>query len=85
MCLLAQKSLFATSERQKRCHLQHLRCFADMRHLLTPARRESPWIKGFSFKPLIASELQGGLSWRLTARKGGGTGFDVGAYDWVRG
>lgn len=64
MCSLHQKSLFATSsERQKRCHLQHLWCFADMRHLLAPACRESPWIKGFSLKSLIASQLQGGLSW----------------------
>lgn len=85
MFLPPQKSLFATSERQKRCHLQHLWCFADMRHLFTPACRESPWIKGFSLKSLIASKLQGGLNWWLTARKGGGTGFDAGAYDWCAG
>lgn len=46
-----------------------------MRHLLAPACWESPWIKGFSLKSLIASKLQGGLSWRLTARMGGGTGL----------
>lgn len=74
-CVYSQKSLSAISETPKRCHLQHLWCFADMRHLLTPACRESPWIKGFSLKPPIASELQAGLSWRLTARMGGGTGF----------
>lgn len=48
--------------------------FADMRHLLAPARRESPWIKGLSFKSPTASELQGGLSWRITAKMGGGAG-----------
>lgn len=59
-----------------------------MRHLLTPACRESPGIKGFSLKTLIASKLQEGFKWRLTSWKGGETGFDAGAYDqcagWVR-
>lgn len=56
-----------------------------MRHLFTPACRESPWIKGIFLKSLIASKLQGGLNWQLTARKGGRTGFGAGAFEWCAG
>ena len=68
------ESLFATSESRKDDICRHLWCFADMRHSLALACRESPWIKGFFLKSPIASELRGGLNWRLTARMGGGTG-----------